>query len=244
MGDKQQSRLTGKMLCISQFARYVIFIFNLIVTLCAVVLIVFGIIYLITEINGVNVFQEIYSFGIVSMAIGVIILFVTSLAWFGQLHRDNCLLTLYMGLLVILLLLQVALGTLGILKIEPEDFVAETGTLIRELFDAKDKEPMYTLQAQYGCCGVNGSNDYTLTVDGYPVSCCANGNYPCFHPIEEGCASVFSGVIKQYVEIVSFVAIGVAGVEVISIIFAFLVRRTNTHHTFKMKEPLEDETSI
>ncbi|XP_068898022.1 23 kDa integral membrane protein-like isoform X2 [Tenebrio molitor] len=170
MGDKQQSRLTGKMLCISQFARYVIFIFNLIVT--------------------------------------------------------------------------VALGTLGILKIEPEDFVAETGTLIRELFDSKDKEPMYTLQAQYGCCGVNGSNDYTLTVDGYPVSCCAKGNYPCFHPIEEGCASVFSGVIKQYVEIVSFVAIGVAGVEVISIIFAFLVRRTNTHHTFKMKEPLEDETSI
>lgn len=56
-------------------------------------LIVFGIIYIINESDGVNVFGDVFSLGALAISVGVIIFFIAALGCCGALHENSCLLT-------------------------------------------------------------------------------------------------------------------------------------------------------
>jgi CD63 antigen len=219
------------MSCISQFSKYIIFIFNFIIAICAVVLIVFGIIYIINESDGVNVFGDVFSLGALAISVGVIIFFIAALGCCGALHENSCLLTTYAIILIVLFVIQLVLGILAVVKIKDEDdFFNQVKDLVRDLFDNKDKASIaafYALQSSFHCCGVNGPSDYSVTTEGYPKSCCENETTPCFHPYNAGCAAAFTDTIRDYIEIIGYVSIGFAVVEVSYI--KHLICVTKTH---------------
>ncbi|KAJ3649329.1 hypothetical protein Zmor_021079 [Zophobas morio] len=234
------------MSCISEFAKYLLLVFNFIISVCAITLIVFGIIYYMQENHGVNVFSDIgsvFSLGILAMCVGVIILFIAAFGCCGALHQNTCLLTIYASILIILFALQLAVGVLALVKIIDEnDFFVFVRDILRELFDSEDTEDIKSfrsIQSQFECCGVNNYTDYDTPP--YPSSCCGRTN--CYLPYKIGCAEAFTNALSTYIQVIAYVAIGFAVIELIGAILSFLIRKENIRNKLRVsKRNISEDT--
>ncbi|KYB25202.1 23 kDa integral membrane protein isoform X1 [Tribolium castaneum] len=232
------------MSCITQFAKYVIFFFNLIISSCALILVIFGIIYFFKETAGVNIFEEIYSLGIISICMGGLLIFVAGFGCCGALHKNTCLLTTYGFILIILFIVQCIFGIYVALKISDEqEFKSKVKSTIEELF-ANDTKSFNDLQKKFECCGVNSFIDYNTTVGPFPKSCCEKEKYPCFYPFETGCVQAYTDTVLQYIQIIGYAAIAFGVAELLGATFSFVLRHVHIRNKVKFLGRPVEETSI
>ncbi|RZC43279.1 tetraspanin-8 [Asbolus verrucosus] len=213
--------------CISGIAKYLLFFFNFLIVVCGIVLIVIGAITIANENKGIESFTS-FSVGGFAIAVGVIIFAIAFFGCCGAIKENSCMLTTYAIILIVLLILQIVLGALAFVAIRNDDnsLDKEVKKIVRKLFEEyfndrnnKDKkEVIDSVQEAFECCGIDGPQDWPLSL-GPPKSCYKDNNL-----YKTGCAEAFQDVITYNLKVIGGVAIAFAVVEFIGAAFAFIVR--------------------
>lgn len=136
-------------------------------------------------------------------------------------------------MLLIIFFIQLAIGIYAFMQIDKSDgniqpLIKDTMTKAYEHYnnDKETREAFNFVQQEFKCCGVNGPTDYILKWHNgtVPASCCkVFDGTPCqmataliggISYFEEGCVTVVSQTIAEKAQIVFYICIGVAAVEV------------------------------
>ncbi|XP_042339723.1 tetraspanin-33 [Plectropomus leopardus] len=122
------------------------------------------------------------------IVIGSLMFLVTFLGCFGALRNVACLLRTFLGILVVVLLLQVAAGIVGFLftdMVMERTEVLMMKAIVRYREDRDLENAIDFIQKKFQCCGVEGYKDWShnvyfecsdtnpsLEACGVPFSCC------------------------------------------------------------------------
>ncbi|XP_063904793.1 leukocyte surface antigen CD53-like [Zophobas morio] len=207
---------------IPEFEKYLLLVFNFTISACAITLIAFGVHYYIDENYAVSDMSSVFSLGIFTICVGVIIVFSAIFGCYSALEPNMYRLAIYSVILIIIFVLQLTLGVVGVVKIIDEnDFLVSVRDILIDLFrndNREDIKSFRTIQSKFECCGVNNYTDYD--VPPYPSSCCGRTN--CYLPYKIGCAEALKDALSKYIQIIAYVAISFAIVEGIGVFFVCL----------------------
>lgn len=172
--------------------KYFLFLFNLLFFILGAVILGFGVWILADRSSFISVLQTSSGFlktgAFVFIGVGVVTMLMGFLGCLGAVNEVRCLLGLYFAFLLLILVAQVAAGTLfyfnmGQLKQEMGDVV---GKLIRT-YNASGQDNLQEawdyVQAQVKCCGWVDFHNWTDNADlmnrtelTFPCSCQATGD--------------------------------------------------------------------
>lgn len=220
--------------CSDKLAKLLLTIFNALFLVCGIVLLVIGakdfknaesIKAVLSGINGTNA---------VVIGVGVVIVVISFLGCCGALKENACMLNMFLALLMIILIAEIAVGYLAFdnrgkfekaakknaLKSLEE---SSNNTLIRQAWD--------DIQTSLLCCGVNNYTDYTTLKVDIPKSCCKKElgpNVKCGEGVDgfngDGCYEKMKDFVEGNSLTFGVTALLVAFVEVAGIIFACCLR--------------------
>lgn len=215
----------------SGIAKYILFLFNLLILICAVALIALAVIYK-QDSAGI----DIMSLSSLAIAIGVIIALIAFFGCCGAIKESSCLLTTYAAIVLTIFIIQLVLAILAFVAIRNEG--TEIKSLVREhltsLYGNQNTLNSETLEAVhrgYECCGLDGpTGSEVLNANGtVTASCCAKDATTCttYNAYEKGCVSALTEFLNNNIKIIGIIAIIFAVVELCAALFAFYVRNSS-----------------
>ncbi|XP_030376339.1 23 kDa integral membrane protein [Scaptodrosophila lebanonensis] len=213
--------------CGTSVAKYILFIFNTLVSIIGIVGIVFGVIILkdigTIEVNGQVGFPPQAAIPIIIITICSVVVFISFLGCCGAIRESVCMTMSYAVCLLILLILQL---TVVVLLFTNKDKVNDAmGEVIDKAWDSRDARNTAVfdaLQQSFRCCGRTGPQDYLLQAQTLPESCCDG---TCLDPrnIYGGCRAKFVDFMSGTTEKAKYAGLGLIVVELIGFIFACCV---------------------
>lgn len=238
--------------CGGKCAKYLLIIFNLIFWLAGAGLLALGI-WLLVDPAIVRVFDVVTvgdNSGFIKYAIYVMLgaggfMFIVGfLGCCGAIRESKALLGLYIFCLLLVMGAEIAAGVLALLKKDEITDKLRTGfqDSVKELYNKTDtdKQKAFTTsvdvtQQYFECCGAAGSSDFgTVT----PWSCYApkdtskpildrkRGDHDTSKAFSANCETGIKAWFQRNAIIVIAVAIGIAGLELLGLIFAICLCRT------------------
>ncbi|XP_073983916.1 CD63 antigen-like [Rhodnius prolixus] len=206
--------------------KFVLFIFNL---ACALLgLVILGV-SVVAHVHG-KTFKtllegEITTTSIVMIVLGASVFIIAFFGCCGAIRDDSCMLTTYGVILSAILLVQVAIGILAF--VYRGKFASNFEKEIEKTFDDyKNPEDMATIneiQKAVECCGLNGPDFWSSSK--LPPSCCGLSDLTATcdrnHTFIDGCEPKIKTLIKQSFKLLGIIALSIAGIELICVIFAF-----------------------
>lgn len=175
--------------------------------------------------------KDIGGVSILLIALGGIIFIVAFFGCCGAIRKNVVMLTIFIILLVMLLVIEIAAAiTAYVYKNKVKDYVRDGMRHALDNYnDTKYKDAFDTVQKEFDCCGLNSSLDYDERNITIPDSCCPDlkSNMTCTasKSYQEGCVDGLFDYLEDHMAIVGGLAVAVAVIQVIGIIFACLVRR-------------------
>ncbi|KAK0076020.1 hypothetical protein PV325_006011 [Microctonus aethiopoides] len=202
--------------------------------LCGLALLVCGV---LVQINLKGLSSDIQGSTSTS-AIGVIVIgcIIFVIAFFGccgAIREHHCMVVTYAIFLLSILIIQIALSVYLFVVINgmnENDIKRAYEKVFNEYWvDDGDQAVVNTVQAGLSCCGAAGPEDYMNmphSTGNYPWSCCAikdNKEIKTCAAEEvyrRGCDDLLVGSLKSGGKLLGGIVLGIAGVELIGIIFA------------------------
>jgi len=211
--------------------KYLMFIFNFLFWLSGLALIIVGSIikskygdYLSYGDEG----SQFTSVSVFIIIVGVIVFVIGFLGCCGAVKENYCMVTTFAILLGIVFILEIVAGALGFAyrkKVE-----AQVDQSLKDAvgkYDNKDQPGAQKLldwaQHKFECCGVVGAGDYKNS-----SSACQSGGVASCHSgkscngtlYTKGCKDGFVSFVRHNLAVVGAVAIGIAFIQLLGIIFA------------------------
>ncbi|XP_076643287.1 tetraspanin 6 isoform X1 [Halictus rubicundus] len=209
--------------------KYLLFIFNFIFAICGIGILTVGILACVrlssvTESLNTNVMFP----AITLIVLGSIIFIISFFGCCGAIRESHCMTITFASFLLFILLVQVAVAVYAFVVVKnPENSISrDYRSIFNDYPQNKDSRDFIdAIQVTFRCCGVESPNDYTTIYHNFttPWSCCGKEQGQSCTMDEshrEGCAPILMDAIKMFGGILGGVAIGIAGVELIGIIFA------------------------
>ncbi|KAM9220174.1 CD82 antigen isoform 1-T3 [Dugong dugon] len=165
--------------------KYFLFLFNLLFFILGAVILGFGVWILVDKSSFISVLQTSYNSlrvgSYVFMSVGAFTMLMSFLGCIGAVNEVRCLLGVYFAFLLLILIAQVAAGTLfyfkiGKVKQEMGNIVME---LIRNYNSSQNNSAQNTwdyVQAQVQCCGWVSFQNWTENAE---LMSSTNITYPC-----------------------------------------------------------------
>jgi len=157
--------------CAIEIVKYLVFIFNLVFSLIGVALLVIGVYFHFNMYSlGVEEAAPMYL-----IAVGAVVFIISFFGCVGAIRGNSCMLKTYAALLIVLLIVQIAIGTYDFIALKDVKSVQkEVKDNVQEMFDNYNatinaRDEMDNLQQLLGCCGVHGPEDWLKNI---PMSCC------------------------------------------------------------------------
>ncbi|KAK4875677.1 hypothetical protein RN001_012099 [Aquatica leii] len=158
------------------------------------------------------------------LTVGIVIFVIAFFGCCGAIKESSCLLITYAIILLILFLLQVAIGIYAFIQFKDSNNVdrisIEQGLMeTMNLYDHNDQArgTFDTLQSQLKCCGVKGRNDWQRirVGDSVPSSCCDYNPAKCYpsSAYTQGCSEVLYKFLHDSITIIGIVFVAIAVVE-------------------------------
>lgn len=214
--------------------KYLMFFFNFIFWLSGLALIIIG---SVIRANYGDYFSyadsNFASAPVFIIVVGVIVFVIGFLGCCGAYKENYCMVTTFSVLLAIVFILEIVAGALGFAyksKVE-EQAVKALDNAVSKYFNEEQpgaKDLLDWAQKKFECCGRNSSEEYkaptgntnnTLCVSGGVASCHAGDS--CTGKLyEDGCKDSFVEFIKHNLAVVGAVAIGIAFIQLLGIVFA------------------------
>ncbi|XP_016958559.1 23 kDa integral membrane protein [Drosophila biarmipes] len=210
--------------CGTSMVKYILFIFNTIVSVIGILGIVYGVLILNSigtiEVNGQVGFPPQALMPIVLISLGSIVVFISFLGCCGAIRESVCMTMSYAVFLLILLILQLTLVVL--LFTNKDKFEDAMGKVIENAWksDTVQEEGVFdAIQKSLHCCGESSALDYLSLGKGLPASCCDGS---CLIPTNyyPGCRGKFVKLMSDGSDNARYVGIGLIAVELIGFIFA------------------------
>lgn len=210
--------------CGTSMVKYILFIFNTIVSVIGILGIVYGVLILksigVVEVNGQVGFPLQALMPIILISLGSIVVFISFLGCCGAIRESVCMTMSYATFLLILLILQLTLVVL--LFTHREEFENAMGNVIENAWNSEHtyKGGVFdTIQKSLHCCGSSSALDYIGKGDLVPPSCCSGS---CLIPTNyyPGCRGKFVELMTTGSDNAKYVGIGLIGIELIGFIFA------------------------
>jgi len=210
------------------------FIFNFLFWLSGLALIIVGAIIKGKYGDYLSYGDEATKFVSVSVfiiIIGVIVFIIGFLGCCGAYKENYCMVTTFAVLLGIIFIMEIVAGALGFAYRKKVETQVEKALddAVQKYFEASQpgaKELLDWAQQEFECCGRNNSTEYKSP--GGNSTVCANGGVPsCYSgdtcdgtKYTKGCQESFVDFIRHNLAVVGAVAIGVAFIQLLGIIFA------------------------
>lgn len=216
--------------------KYLMFIFNFLFWLSGLALIIIGSIIkakygdYLSYGEGGSKFASVSVFIII---VGVIIFVIGFLGCCGAIRDSYCMITTFAVLLGIIFILEIVAGALGFAyRKKVEDHIKKSlDQAVNKYFNEDQpgaKEMLDWAQQEFECCGRANATEYKKPAGTNSTYCGTNGgvaschyNNLCTQPIyTQGCEAKFVDFVRHNLAVIGAVAIGVAFIQLLGIIFA------------------------
>ncbi|XP_005179678.1 23 kDa integral membrane protein-like [Musca domestica] len=210
--------------CGTTFAKYVLFIFNAIVSILGILVIVFGVLILnsigMIEVDGQTGFPPQAAMPIGMITIGSIVVFISFLGCCGAIREDVCMTMCYAVLMLILLIIQLIVVVL--LWTNQDKIETAMDNVIESAWQSEVREAgvFEVVQKSLKCCGVNSAADYALNGRIPPKSCCPADETCIVINYYPGCKKEARKFITGSSEKAKYFGLGLIVVELVGFIFA------------------------
>ena len=203
----------------SKTLKYLLFFFNFLFWLCGIVLIVIGALIKVKYGDFLQIADAKYAdVSVFILVIGIIVTVMGFLGCCGAIRESYCMLVSFAAMLSIIFIMQIIAGSLGFAyrgKVETE--VDEILQRTVNLYDSDHGSKIFMDWAQktFECCGnKKGASDYKGSA---PSSCDGHRS--------TGCNGSFKDFIKEELLKIGAVAIAIACVQILGIIFSGLLAK-------------------
>ncbi|KAJ8975795.1 hypothetical protein NQ317_005177 [Molorchus minor] len=167
-----------------------------------------------------------------TIAIGSIIFVIAFFGCCGAIRESPCLLTTYAVILLIIFLLQVALGVFAFLQIKDkatfEEKVQQTLTKIfNQYYTDKtnsSRDVVNLMQQELECCGTTGPSFWINLPATVPDSCKDSNDSNSY--FEDGCVDEFFNFLYRSVQIIGITVLAISVTEIIVSIFSLCLANT------------------
>ncbi|XP_063277052.1 CD63 antigen [Prinia subflava] len=223
----------GGMKCV----KFLVFFFNFIFWVCGVALIAIGALALLS-LGRAPVAAPGWAPGAV-VVLGVLIFLTAFFGCCGAWRESYCMVTTFAVLLSLIFLVEVAAAIAGYVFKNKVPGLVEEG--LWEAMRGYEQDPvlaatMDTIQKEFSCCGVHNFTEWAGVGrfgdnDTVPASCCRHPAPGCNrHPtpracFTEGCLPSLEAWVRDRVVVVAAVALGVAFVEILGVVFSCCLMR-------------------
>lgn len=201
--------------------KYLLFIFNFIFAVCGIGILTAGILARVrmSSVSG-SLDTNVMFPSITLIVLGSIIFVISFFGCCGAIRESHCMTITFASFLLFILLVQVAVAVYAFVVVKNTDGVTKEYRQIFYNQTAANQELVNTIQSTFQCCGVESPEDYPNVI---PWSCCnkKEGEFcSSGEAFRDGCANEIKKVLKFVGEALGGLAIGIAGVELLGIIFA------------------------
>ncbi|EFN79119.1 CD63 antigen [Harpegnathos saltator] len=212
--------------------KYLLFIFNFIFALCGLAILIVGVIVHLQLTHYAEAVKENVMFpSITLIVIGSIIFIIAFFGCCGAIRESHCMTVTFASLLLAILIIQVAVAIYAFVALKNSDDLAISirKTYAEEIFskyqqNKESTEIVNDVQSVLKCCGVDSYKDFLNKGYSIPWTCCSvpEGNTCTIAEVEnkQGCARALQDVFKYAGAALGGIALGIAAVELIGIIFA------------------------
>ncbi|XP_050300331.1 23 kDa integral membrane protein-like [Anthonomus grandis grandis] len=204
------------------FARIFMFAANFAFLLVGIILLALGIFVKLDLTKIVESIPEQYQglqyVPILAIIVGVIIFVISFLGCCGTLKSNTCMLQSYAGILILIFVVQVAIGSYGLVKIKnTDDLRNQVDKSINKLFDhySGNSGPVNFIQSKLKCCGTFSPAYWTSKGQSIPASC-----YEDSVLFSKGCCESVFNLLKGSVKSIAITAIVISVTEVLGAILA------------------------
>lgn len=229
--------------CCESMVKYFMVFFNILFTLAGCVLIGFGAWSQIAAKDYLNFLGESYvNTPIFLMVVGGIIFIVAFVGCCGACQENKCLIYTYAFLLAVILVAQIGAGIAAyMLKGDLDTEVTKNMEFGMENYNKPDftgvTHTWDIVQKELKCCGVEAPADWhknradVYNETQYPDSCCKAGMVEgCgmkagVAAFTDGCYQLFKTQFVDNIAVIGGVALGVAAVELLIVLFACCLGR-------------------
>lgn len=201
--------------------KYVLFVFNLLCSLCGIALVVIGGVSLakITEFQQISEEHNIVAPSIFFIILGSIVFIIAFFGCCGAIRESYCMTSTYGFFLLILIVGQIVIAALVFIYVGDVREAFKAG--FAKVFEERDRQPntelIDTIQRNLECCGKSSAIDWLGQM---PQSCCQSGTAPLCVPWLTGCQKALGEFIDSTGVVLGWVSLGVAVVELVGLIAA------------------------
>uniref|UniRef100_A0A2M4A0S0 Tetraspanin n=1 Tax=Anopheles triannulatus TaxID=58253 RepID=A0A2M4A0S0_9DIPT len=202
--------------------KYLLFIFNLLCSLCGIALVVIGAVSLVKldEIREISDEYNIIAPSVLLIVFGSVVFIIAFFGCCGAIRESYCMTSTYSFFLILLVIAQIVIAVLVFVFIGDVKIAIQKG--FERIFNDRDNklnsDLIDTIQSNLECCGKSSFLDWGLN---FPQSCCSSGGTaPVCVPYTQGCVSRLSEFLESAGNVVAWVSIGVAVVELLGLISA------------------------
>lgn len=201
--------------------KYVLFVFNLLCSLCGIALVVIGGVSLakIADLQDISDEHSIVAPSILFIVLGSIVFVIAFFGCCGAIRESYCMTTTYGFFLMVLIIAQIVVAALVFIYVGDAKAAFQKGFV--RLFEERDRpqnaELIDTIQSNLQCCGKTSVLDW---LGNTPQSCCKAGTAPLCVPFTTGCQARLGEFIDTAGDVLGWVSLGVAAVELIGLIAA------------------------
>lgn len=225
--------------------KYLLFIFNLFFALCGLAILIAGALTF-ANIDKVGYFvdrvQSEVSFTaspIALMVVGSIIFVIAFYGCCGAIRESHCMIVTFAVLLLVILIIQIAIGIVAFVTINREGWDVAVKSTITDIFaqfpNSSDtsanavRDEVNNLQRNLECCGLDGPTywvDRSFTTP--PEGCCINPapaakctfDAQPHQVFQDGCVEKLQELLKNIGILLGAIAIAIGIVEIIGIVYA------------------------
>ncbi|XP_043596255.1 CD63 antigen-like isoform X1 [Bombus pyrosoma] len=209
--------------------KYLLFIFNFIFAICGLAILTLGVIVHL-QVSGItdHIDTNLLFPSITLIVIGSIIFVISFFGCCGAIRESHCMTITFASFLLFILIVQVAVAVYVFVVVKNNDDKVDITENYEKVFKNygmnNDSTKMIDLvQSSLHCCGVYSSKDFILHNRSIPPSCCGlTEEQTCSSKdvYEVGCVQELKRAISNAGTILGSLAIAIAGVELIGIVFA------------------------
>ena len=222
--------------CCAPLLSFFLYLFNLLFFLIGAAFVAFGTYVVVSMEIYINFLEEslrdkdnnlaIMTYSI--LIIGAVLLIVSFVGCIGLYKKNKCMMNTFTILLSFVLIGQIGLVALVYILKAHVYSIIENGmrkTLNDRANGSNAKLFWDKVQGEFSCCGINDPNDWKNGT--IPATCCQIESSSCQETSKDlhksGCLKKFRGHLEDNMFLLGYIGIGIAAVEVITIITACLL---------------------
>lgn len=173
----------------------------------------------IADLQDISDEHSIVAPSILFIVLGSVVFVIAFFGCCGAIRESYCMTTTYGFFLMVLIIAQIVVAALVFIYVGDAKEAFKKG--FARLFDERDRpqnaELINTIQANLQCCGKNSVLDW---LGNTPQSCCKAGTAPLCMPFTTGCQTALGEFIDTAGDVLGWVSLGVAAVELVGLIAA------------------------